>query len=228
MGGPIFCCDDNGCARQWLRATMVATILVLGRYARDNSCLSSAWDWAAQCPALKPSALFDGYFGADRPTAPAPSPQDDPPGTSKPTIQLSAAVTPTPDEILRRRCHPPTRQSSPGATTIPSPSPTQPSVSQPRGGRRGDETPKESPDPQPTGEACANIPEFKPSYRLKSPPRTPRTSPSGEDARGRYARPRSEFRPASPRRGNSRAPSQRPSNPISEWRNDWERGWPKK
>ena len=94
-------------------------------YARDSGCLSSAWDWA-QSLVLKPPALFDGYFGADRPSSPAPSPQDDPPGTSKPTIQLSAAAPSTPDEILRCRRHPPTQQSSPGATTLPPPPPTQP------------------------------------------------------------------------------------------------------
>ena len=65
--------------------------------ARGNDCLSSAWDWAAQSLALKPPAVFDSFFGAERAehhTAPAPSSQNDPPGTSKPTVRPPADVPP--------------------------------------------------------------------------------------------------------------------------------------
>ena len=200
-------------------------------FVRDTGCLPPAWDWAAQYLALKPPALFDGHFGAERtdhPASPAPGSQNHPPGASKPAIRLLAALHPALDEISRRRRRPPIQQSSPGATTIPAPLPTQPSASQHRGGHRGDETPKKSPDPRSVDEARANIPEFKASYRLNSPSHTLRTPPSYEDARERYIRSRSEFRPSSSYCGNSGAPSRRPSNLTLDRRNSWIRGWPKK
>ena len=116
-------------------------------FARDNVSMSSTWDRASQFLALKPPTLFDGYFGAgrsERPAAPAPSPLNDSQGVFKPTTQLPAAAPPTPDELLNCRRRPSTQLRYPETLTNPSPSPARPSASQPRGGHRGDESPKKA------------------------------------------------------------------------------------
>ena len=82
------------------------------------------WDLDAQYLALKPPALFDGYFGAENtehPAAPAVNPRNDSEGVTKPTTQLSAAAQPTPYVLLNRRRRPPTQRSPPETLANSSP-----------------------------------------------------------------------------------------------------------
>ena len=67
--------------------------------------------------ALKPPALFDGYIGdaqKEHSAVTSPKSQGDLEGSPKPTVHLSEAVPPVPDEILRRRRHAPTPKQLPG------------------------------------------------------------------------------------------------------------------
>ena len=109
------------------------------------------------------------------------------------------------------------------------------SAPQHRCGHRSEETPEKSPgappmqvsQEKPLDIAHANILEIRTCYRPRSPTHTPRTTPSGADARERYYRTCSEFRPCPSHCGNRRAPSNRPAKNTSDWRSDWRRGRPK-
>ena len=177
-----------------------------------------------------PPALFDGYFGAvhkEHPAAPAPNSQGDSEGIPKPALLRPSAVPLLRDKILRRRRHAPTQSNSPETMSNRSPPQNHPSVSQPRCGHRGEETPNQAQVGQATDAAHANFPEFTTSYRPNSPPRAPRTTPPEADARERALRTHSEFLPASSYRGTSRVPSNRPTRHTAERRSDWNCGRPK-
>ena len=190
-------------------------------YESENGCLPFDWDWAARSLILKPPTLFDGHFGTQHSGSaalpPPPSP-DTSEGPSKPT-QLSTGVTSPSSEDG----HPPPQRSSPDNASIPTPPPTQPSVSQPRGGHR--EAPsKMSQGPTSTNAPHSTLPMFETSYRPTPPTHTPRTTESEETARERYSRTHSGHRPPSSYRGNSRAPSNRSSKNASDWKKDWHSG----
>ena len=154
-------------------------------YTRGTGCLPSDWDWAAQYLTLEPPTLFDGYYGAERPgntVLPTPSFRDASEGPSKPALLLSGVTRHAQGNISNRRRHHPIRRSSEDHTSIPTPPPTQTSVSQPRGGRR-DETPEGPRDPPKADVPQKNPPAFRTPYRPYSPSHTPRTAPTEDPAR---------------------------------------------
>ena len=188
----------------WAARNFAATL-----NARGNGSISSVWDWAAQYLILKASTLPDGYFGAEHlgaPILPAQSARETLSTPSKTSSPKPDASSSAPEEIVNRRRRPPTQLGSQGNTSVPTPPPTQPSPSQPRGGHR-EESSQKSPKGTHGPDAHLHVPTFTTSYRPNSPTRTPRATPSEEDARERASGLRSEQRHPSSSFCQGRAPS---------------------